>query len=114
MKSEGTLSTASPQKSLICVLKMRTAMPLVNPAVTGYGMNLIIVPKRASPMTKSMTPGHDRADGQIFSAILGINAIEDDDERAGRPANGNLRAAQAGDQNPGNHRRENARLRRHA
>ena len=35
MNSEGTLSTCSPKKSLICVLKISTAMPLVKPIVTG-------------------------------------------------------------------------------
>ena len=33
-----------------------TAMPAVNPVITGYGMNLISAPGRARPMTMRMTP----------------------------------------------------------
>jgi hypothetical protein len=38
------------------VEKIITAMPLVNPATTGYGMNLIIDPKRAKPIITIITP----------------------------------------------------------
>ena len=34
-KSAGTVSSLSPRKSLICVLKINTAIPQVNPIVTG-------------------------------------------------------------------------------
>ena len=34
-KSAGTVSSLSPRKSLICVLKINTAIPQVNPMVTG-------------------------------------------------------------------------------
>ncbi len=37
--SPGTFSICRPKKSLICVLAMMTAMPLVNPTTTGRGMN---------------------------------------------------------------------------
>ena len=46
----------SPSRSLIWPEKMTTAMPLVKPAVTGYGMNLTAPPSRVRPMTMSMTP----------------------------------------------------------
>jgi hypothetical protein len=41
---------------LICEEKMMTAIPLVNPVTTGYGMNLIAAPKRARPKTMSSRP----------------------------------------------------------
>ena len=56
MNSDGTFSTCKPKKSLIWVEKISTAMPLVNPMVTGYGMNLIIEPSLTAPMTNRNTP----------------------------------------------------------
>ncbi len=57
MNSRGTPpSVGSPAKSGICVMKMTTAMPVVNPLVTGHGMNLISVPSRARPMMTRITP----------------------------------------------------------
>ena len=53
---------------------------------------------------------HHRADGKIFSAVLGINAIEDDDERSGWPADANFGAAQSRNNHPAYHCRENAGL----
>ncbi len=35
---------------------MMSAIPLVNPVTTGYGMNLIAPPNRASPIATSRTP----------------------------------------------------------
>ena len=35
MKSVGTTSMVSPSRSLICVVKMVTAMPLVKPTTMG-------------------------------------------------------------------------------
>ena len=54
--SPGTFSICRPKKSLICVLAMRTAMPLVKPMTTGRGMNLTAVPRPVSPSRTSMTP----------------------------------------------------------
>ena len=85
---------ASPRKSLICVLKISTAMPLVNPIVTGYGMYLIIVPMRAAPMVKQKASRHNRADHQVVEAVLCADAGENDDEGTGRAADGHFRAAQ--------------------
>lgn len=35
---------------------MITAIPEVNPVMTGYGMNLISAPRRASPRRMRITP----------------------------------------------------------
>ena len=45
-----------PRKSFTCDEKMITAIPAVKPVTTGYGMNLIIPPIRASPRTMRMMP----------------------------------------------------------
>ncbi len=54
--SAGTLATERPKKSFTCVVKISTAIPEVNPIVTGYGMNLITDPNLTKPMTHSMIP----------------------------------------------------------
>jgi hypothetical protein len=57
MKSPGTgCASVMPRKSLICVLAMTSAMPLVNPITTGRGMNLTAVPVPVMPRTTSSTP----------------------------------------------------------
>ena len=45
-----------PSRSLICVLAMTSAMPLVNPMTTGLGMNRTAVPVPVKPMITSSTP----------------------------------------------------------
>ena len=55
-KCAGTAPIRRPSRSLTCDEKMMTAIPLVKPVTTGYGMNLIAPPKRARPNTISMTP----------------------------------------------------------
>jgi hypothetical protein len=45
-----------PKKSLICVLAMTSAMPLVNPMTTGLGMKRTAVPDPVSPMITRTTP----------------------------------------------------------
>src|SRR5580700_10434936 len=55
-KSPGTFPIFKPKKSLICVLAIKTAMPLVKPTVTGRGMNFTIDPSPLRPSTKSITP----------------------------------------------------------
>ena len=52
----GTFSSCNPKKSLICVLAIRTAMPLVNPMTTGRGRNFTPVPMPVAPMTTSRIP----------------------------------------------------------
>src|ERR1041384_35987 len=55
-KSGGTSPMFRPRKSLTCEENMMSAMPLVNPTTTGYGMNLIAEPNRATPMMMRATP----------------------------------------------------------
>ena len=54
--SPAPLGHAQPRKSLICVLAMSTAMPLVKPTTTGRGMNRTAVPMPVAPSTTRMTP----------------------------------------------------------
>lgn len=51
---------------------------------------------------------HQRADQQVGIAILGDDAVYDDDERAGWPADLHTRAAQRGDNESGDDRSEDA------
>ena len=55
-KSPGSLSTFRPKKSLICVLAMITAMPLVKPTTTGRGINFTAEPRPVAPRTTSRMP----------------------------------------------------------
>lgn len=54
--SAGTAPIRSPSRSFTCELKMITAIPLVNPMVTLYGMNLIAPPSFASPRAMRKIP----------------------------------------------------------
>jgi hypothetical protein len=54
--SLGTLSRCSPMKSLIWVLTMSTAMPLVKPITTGRGINLTAVPMPVAPRMTNIIP----------------------------------------------------------
>jgi hypothetical protein len=45
-----------PKKSLIWVLAIITAIPLVKPMTTGRGMNFTAVPSPVAPRITSMTP----------------------------------------------------------
>src|ERR1051326_6806918 len=56
IKSAGTAPICNPRKSLTCDEKMMSAIPLVNPTMTGYGMNLIAEPNRAKPIIMRMMP----------------------------------------------------------
>jgi len=55
-KSLGIAPGWRPKKSRICVLAMRTAMPLVKPTTTGRGMNFTAEPSPETPIASSMTP----------------------------------------------------------
>ena len=55
-KSAGKEPTRRPSRSFTWLEKMISAMPLVNPMVTGYGMNLIAPPRRARPRPIRSTP----------------------------------------------------------
>jgi hypothetical protein len=51
-------------------------------------------------------PGHGRADQQVGQAIALEDAVDDDDEGPGRPADLHARPAQGRDQQPGNDGRD--------
>jgi hypothetical protein len=55
-KSVGTGPIRSPSRSFTWLLKMMTAMPLVNPVTSGAGMNLMAAPSRATPKPIRMAP----------------------------------------------------------
>ena len=52
-----------------------TAMPLVKPVTTGYGMNLIAAPKRARPRITSRTPASSVQIGQPVDAVPRDDAV---------------------------------------
>ena len=54
--SLGTLARCRPKKSLIWVLAIRTAMPLVNPITTGRGINFTAVPIPVAPRMMRIAP----------------------------------------------------------
>lgn len=47
-----------PNKSLICVVNMVTAIPLVKPTTMGYGMNLMMVPRWQTPNNIKKIPAN--------------------------------------------------------
>ena len=112
--SPGTLSRCRPKKSLIWVLAMSTAMPLVKPITTGRGMNFTAVPMPVTPRTTRMHAGHHRAHEQAVDAVHGDDPGHDDHERAGGSADLSLRSAQRGDQKARDDGAVDAGLRREA
>ena len=56
IKSSGTFPIESPRKSLSCVDIIRTAMPFVNPRITGRGIYLIELPIFVIPIMTRKTP----------------------------------------------------------
>ena len=101
-----------PKKSRICVLAMRTPMPLVKPITTGRGMNFTAVPRPVTPEQDQDDAGHQRAHEQAVEAVGRDDARDDDDERAGRPADLHPRAAERRDDETGDDRAVDAVLRR--
>ena len=91
-----------------------TAMPLVKPVTTGYGMNLIAPPKRARPMAISRTPAMSVQIVRPSTPYFCDDAVDDDDEGARRPADLDAAAAEKRDQEPGDDRGDEALLRGHA
>ena len=54
--SPGSSVTLSPKNARIWLANMITAIPAVNPTVTGNGMNLMKVPSRIRPAEASIRP----------------------------------------------------------
>ena len=98
-----------PKKSRICVLAMRTAIPLVKPTTTGRGMKRTADPDAGYAERDQHDAGHDRAHEQAVDAVLGDDAGDDDDERAGRAADLHARAAERA--RSGSRRRSRCRCR---
>jgi hypothetical protein len=74
-----------PKKSLICVLAMTSAMPLVKPMTTGRGMKRTAVPDAGEAHDHEHDAGHHRAHEQAVYAVLRDDARDHDDERPGGP-----------------------------
>ena len=73
----GTAAIRRPSRSRICDEKMMTAIPLVKPVTTGYGMNLIAAPKRARPRIDEEDAGEQRADRQAVDAVARDDSGDD-------------------------------------
>ena len=55
-KSAGTFAIWSPKKSLICEEKIMSAIPLVKPTMSEYGMYFSKFPSRANPKPIMIKP----------------------------------------------------------
>ena len=70
-------------------------MPLVKPCRHRVGNEYDHRAEASQAHEHQQSAGHDGANGEIFRPVFGVNAVKDDDERAGRAADGNLGAAEA-------------------
>ena len=107
----GTSSMRKPRKSLICVLAIRTAMPFVNPTTTGRGRYLTVVPMPVTPRITSITPAIIVHMKRPLDAVLRDDGGDDHDERPGRAADLVLGPAERRDDEAGDDRAVDARLR---
>jgi hypothetical protein len=55
-RAAGSLGRSSPKSSFNWLTKIMTAIPAVNPTVTGNGMYLMYVPSRRKPTAIMMMP----------------------------------------------------------
>ncbi len=85
-------------------------MPLVKPMVTGYGMNLIAAPSRASPKPMRMPPAMSVARASPSTPVLLHDRVHDHNERARRAADLHARPAERRDQKSAHDRREQTPL----
>ena len=83
----------NPKKSLICVLAIRTAIPLVKPITMGRGMNFTAVPMPVTPRIMSSNAGHHGAHEQSVHAVHRDNSRDHHYKRARRTADLGLRTA---------------------
>ena len=86
-------------------------MPFVKPTTTGRGMNCTAVPSPVTPAATSSTPAIIVHMNRPVDAVLGDDAADDHHERAGRAADLVARAAERRDQEAGDDRAVDARLR---
>ena len=83
-----------PKKYCHWPTKMMTAMPEVNPTMTGFGMKRMTLPSRRKPIAEQHHARHQRRRLQPRDAILRGDAGEHRDEGAGRPGDLHARAAE--------------------
>ena len=103
-----------PKKSLICVEAMSSAMPLVKPSTTGRGMNFTACPSPVTRQDHQDDAGHHRHHQQAGHAVRGDDARDDHDERPGRSADLDARAAEQRDEESADDGCVDARLGRDA
>ena len=84
MKSAGTLSIDNPSRSFICVAKMVSAIPLVNPTTMGYELNDGSQAEAAHQ--DQYQTGHESGYRQSFQSVGLYNAVHDNDKCSGRSA----------------------------
>jgi hypothetical protein len=113
-KSEGTVDTRRPKKSRIWVLAISTAIPFVNPMTTGRGRYFTAVPIPVSPRITSRTPAIIVQHEQSVEPVRRDDPGDDDDERAGGPADLEPRSAERGDEESGDDRAVDALFGLHA
>ena len=89
-------------------------MPFVNPTTTGRGMNFTAVPEPGDAEDDEENARHHRAHEQAVDAVLRDDPRDHDDESAGGPADLAARAAERRDQESGDDRAVDPRLRRQA
>ena len=75
-----------------------SAIPLVNPVTTGYGMNLIAPPNRASPIAISRTPAMSVHATRPSKPCFWTIPADDHDERSCRAADLHAASAEKGDE----------------
>ncbi len=110
--SPGSGGVCRPNKSRICVLAIRIAMPLVKPITTGRGMYFTAVPEPGDAEQDQHHAGHQGAHEQPVEAVGGDDAGHDHDECPGGSADLHARAAEGGDREAGDHAAIQAGLRR--
>ena len=113
-KVAGDRRTGRPKKSRICVLAIRTPIPLVKPITTGRGMYFTAVPEAGQPQQNEHDAGHQRAHEQPVDAVGRDDAGDHDHERAGGAADLRSGAAQCRDDEAGDDGAIDAVLRREA
>ena len=80
--SPGTLSRCSPKKSLIWVLAISTAIPLVKPITTGRGINFTADAHARRAQHDQQNPRHHRAHEQAVDPVHGNDSRDDHHEGA--------------------------------
>ena len=99
---------------MICSVAITVAIPAVKPVVTGYGMNSMSSPRRATPIATSMTPAMIPAVSSPESPCLFTIGARMTTNAAVGPGDLELAAAEERHDGAGDDRRVEAVLRRRA